>query len=212
MANFGDNMREFVKNNNNSKKEIIPRLIVEQELEKLAEHLTTSTPKGQIRYELVKYERFKQKIAWKVHKSSSNILLCSRIHQIAQEKSLFFYFPHSSAELRYMKFHGNDRLLFYANAIEQNQNCLRDLVEYWFEDSILPAFKRSIKIVCSKGNYRNSYSFHFYFNFLLDVIASYEITTTDADELETIFSELCAKNGISLVNFNFKYTQAMLSL
>ena len=110
-----------------------------------------------------------------------------------------------------MKFHGNDRLLFYANAIEQNQNCLRDLVEYWFEDSILPAFERSIKIVCSKGNYRNSYSFHFYFNSLFDVIAFYEITT-GADELETIFSELCAKNGISLVNFNLKYNLAMLSL
>ena len=84
MANFGDNMREWVKSNNESKEERYRR-IIRQEFEKATKDLVTNTPEGQIRFEVIPYTKIKKKIALALGKKNHNHFFFKFLHELEKQ-------------------------------------------------------------------------------------------------------------------------------
>ena len=195
MANFGDNMREWVKSNYESKEERYRR-IIRQEFEKATKDLVTNTPEGQIRFEVIPYTKIKKKIALALGKISLDPIMCKLLHDIEKENHFFISLPEESSDLRYMGIDKNNKIIFYANNIRSNPNCAKDLVTYWFENFVLPEFERLIKLECVKNRFSESSYSIFSFDFILSALDCYNLPF----EAIAVVKELCVKHAIKLID------------
>ena len=195
MANFGDNMREWVKSNYESKEERYRR-IIRQEFEKATKDLVTNTPEGQIRFEVIPYTKIKKKIALALGKISLDPIMCKLLHDIEKESHFFISLPEESSDLRYMGIDKNNKIIFYANNIGSNPNCAKDLVTYWFENFVLPEFERLIKLECVKNRFSESSYSIFSFDFILSALDCYNLPF----EAIAVVKELCVKHAIKLID------------
>lgn len=128
--------------------------IFEFEWEKAICNLKRSTPKGQIRFALIDFEKLKKKINHKVHLQNLEELLVDYLYNSYHSPNIVFTtafgnFPPYEVEAITMDVsiaYGSTPkyrmlLVFYANEPESNPNCAEDLITYWFEECALPDFK-----------------------------------------------------------------------
>ena len=86
----------------------------------------------------------------------------------------------------------------YANNPQSNPNCAKDFISYCFESSILPMFRYSLKRKIKLDKTVKSFTRGFSYEAILTTLEFYNIPISD-DDVKTIFTELCEKNGIMLI-------------
>jgi hypothetical protein len=128
--------------------------IFDIEWKKAIKNLIKSTPKGQIRFDLIDFEKLKNKINRKVKVNNLEELLIEYLKKTYQSSSIlcmssFHDFPPYEDEAETMAVsltYGSTPkyqmlLVFYANKPQSNPNCADDLITHWFAEYVLPAFK-----------------------------------------------------------------------
>lgn len=124
------------------------------EWEKTIKNLIKSTPKGQIRFTLIDFEKLNKKISRKVKSKNLEDLLIKYFERTYYSPNIVFTsifddFPPYEKEANTMnisiKYGSTPKyrmlLVFYANEPESNPSCADDLITYWFEEYVLPNFK-----------------------------------------------------------------------
>ena len=204
MANFGDNLRGWIDTEWKTDDEKAMKTF-QKEWEKATRKLVASTPKGQIRFALISRWQIIRKLTLNPFFRKTKHFMRLTITKVSHSKPFFsaspsdLYFPNLTFP--------NDQytdpylLIFYANNIEEYSNAGRDFIEFWFETQILPDFERETKK--RKSDYRatsNNHELYFYSE-IKNCLEHFDIKFTE-DEYKEIFTHLCDKNGVKLLEFS----------
>ena len=197
MANFGDNLRNWLNDQPAIENKKVLR-VINEEWEKATKKLIESTPNGTIRV--------------------TNFYTGSLMFRI-KLRTLFIYEPHAhfflSNKFTEYPFYTTafdcwyigvpDKvLLFYANDPKSNPNCANDLIIYWFEKIILPEYEEYVKreYKYSTSSINTKYSLE-----NRDIKATLENFNIkfDKNDYETTITALCDKHGITLTKSSDNY-------
>lgn len=176
--------------------------IFEIEFNKSIKKLKKATPKGQIRFMLVDFEKMLNNLKKKIKNDNLEELFNAYLVKnngcsgIIYTTDFFGFIPYQKeAKLMSLSntYGSNPRfrflLVFYANNIVINPNYLEDFITYWFEKFILPNFKQ----INNKGNRKIHY---FYFPISL---ALFNYTNIDMDDyVKKLILKLCKKHNLKL--------------
>lgn len=182
------------------------------EWENTISHLVKSTPPGQIRFTLVNFTKLCHKVMDKVKINNIESFLrqCLANTASSPKLALTFYFsnfPPYVNEAKTMDIslcYGSSPkyevlLVFYANNPTYNPNCAKDLISYWFDNFVLPDFKKFKATPMPPGIPLLSYSFLKTYSYAPIIFGlnhfGYNLTK---EQYEAIFSEMCTKSHYKL--------------
>lgn len=209
MENLGNTLRDWV-NTVWKPKDGKFMNIFDKEFEKATKDFIPKTPEGQIRFGLL--NRRKLITAVKMRAPEKNIYLIREILDKKIFKKPFYckldghcFPPYSNMDLEneFDYTLGQKKvILFYANNIENNPNCAKDLITYWFETYVLKSFEHSVKNAYKTSNISYEYSDLYCYSNIRCVLQHFGIELT-RDEYQTIFTELCNKYNVKLKEFDY---------
>lgn len=194
MANFGDNLRNWVSVNWQAKENDNDMNTLNSEFNQAAYDLVSQTPTGCIRFSLIDYQKLIRKIARKTR--LKNFEIEAALYNIARESN-FFISPHSDNSHFGLQPYSGCELLFYANMIDHSAECATNLIGYWFEMYVLPSFEHSIKQACQKQKYSRDHLEYYNYSAILRALHAFGFSLNEAN-YSIAFKELCSKHGLKL--------------
>lgn len=197
------------------KKQITPEdfdKVCQHEWEKAIKKLKNSTPKGQIRFTLLNYGKLKRKLMHQTKIPNTDALLHNFVVNMSSEPNFYLTFsfqnfpPYiSEAETMDVSIYYRSNplyevlLVFYANDLESNPNCAKDLITYWFENFVLPLHKKFKNTAVPQNLPLACYPITKTYSYTPLTLALHSLGySMNSDQYKEILNELCEKNNCRL--------------